>query len=114
MCEAKMRKYWKKGKKGYVNWICRICGKAEGSIEYIWECETGRDQIKEQWVRGVDDWRADRRRNELALELLETLMKGEKMELCEYLRAFENLAYLREPSLVVNGEPERDEVQDEI
>ena len=45
----------KKGKTGYVNWTCRICGEAEESIEHIWECETARDKIKEQWVREIDD-----------------------------------------------------------
>ena len=77
-------------------------------------CETAGDKIKEQWVRGVNDWRADRRGNALALEFLEKLKKEPKMELSEYLRAFKNLAYLREPSLVVNDEPERHEAEDEI
>ena len=65
-------------------------------------------------MRGVDDWRADRQKMKLDLKLFETRKKEPKMEICEYFRAFENLAYLREPSLLKNGEPDRDEEEEEI
>ena len=85
----------KVGKKGYANWNCRGCGEVEESMEHIWNCETAREQIKEEWVRGVDEWKMDWQGNVLLLKLINTLNNEPKKELCEYVRAFENLASKR-------------------
>ena len=82
-------------KKGYANWNCRVCEEVEESMEHIWKCETAREQIKEEWVRGVDEWKMDRQGNVFLLKLINTLNNEPKKELCEYVRAFENLASKR-------------------
>ena len=60
-------------------------------MEHIWKCETAREQIKEEWVRGVDEWKTDQQENDLLLKLINTLNNEPKKELCEYVRALENL-----------------------
>ena len=66
-------------------------GYVEESMEHIWKCETAREQIKEEWVRGVDEWKMDRQGNVLLLKLSNTLNNETKNAPCEYVRAFENL-----------------------
>ena len=51
----------KVGKKGYGDSICRICGKKDKSINHVWMCKDATELIKDEWVRGVDEWRRKNR-----------------------------------------------------
>lgn len=79
----------KVGKKGFESWTCEVCRNAEESVEHIWQCEEARMMIKEEWIRGVDEWRKGREGEELERWTRVTL-RGELVEeICEYVREFE-------------------------
>ena len=82
----------KVGKKGYEDWRCRICGKKDESINRIWMCKDARELLKDEWVRGVDEWREGKIGEELSSRLLRQLQGDPIPALCEYLRAFETSA----------------------
>ena len=50
-------------------------------------CENARELIKEEWVKGVDEWREGKIGEKLSSRLLRQVPV-----LCEYLRAFEKSA----------------------
>ena len=82
----------KVGKKEYEDWSCRICGKEDESINHIWMCEDARELTKDEWVKGVDEWREGKIGEELSSRLLRQLHGDRVPALCEYLKAFEKSA----------------------
>ena len=52
-------------------------------------CKNARKLIKDEWVRGVDEWREGKIGEELSSRLLRQLQADPVPALCEYLRAFE-------------------------
>ena len=77
-------------KKGYEDRSCGICGEEEDeSINHIWMCKDAREPIKDEWVRGVDEWREGKTGEEPSSSLLRQLQGDPVPALCEYSRAFE-------------------------
>ena len=83
----------KVGKKGYEDWSCRICGKEDESINRIWMCKDTREPIKDESVRGVDEWREGKIGKELSSRLLRQLQDDPVPALCEYLRGYSSLEF---------------------
>ena len=51
-------------------------------------CKDARELIKDEWVRGVDEWREEKIGEELSSRLLRQLQGDLVPALCEYSRAF--------------------------
>ena len=58
----------------------------------LWMCKDARELIKDEWVRGVDEWREGKIGEKLSSKLLRQLQRDPVPALCEYLRAFEKSA----------------------
>ena len=60
------------------------------SINQIWPCKDARELMKDEWVKGVNEWREGKIGEELSSRLLR---QGDPVPaLYEYLRAFEKSA----------------------
>ena len=71
--------------------MCWLCGDAEESIQYIWECEIAKGETKKEWIREIDEWKKNWQEGELTLELNKMMMDEPKPVICEYLRAFDGM-----------------------
>ena len=75
--------------KGFVNDACRFCEVEAESLEHIWICQEAKKEIKEDWVREVEN-RGLIGTEEIVKRNLREILGGDPIEeLCSYSREFE-------------------------
>ncbi|CAG5075462.1 Protein of unknown function, partial [Cotesia congregata] len=79
------------GNKGYSDTNCRLCGKAEETLDHLWVCDKAKSAIKKEWVKDMENWRNAKEGTELERLTINTLQGEPKTELCRYAREFEKL-----------------------